>query len=54
MKNATDTRSYIIKAMKDNSSGPYFNTCLDDCLDTYSETKSDLEKAVDDYKSHKY
>lgn len=54
MKNATDTRSYIITKLKDNSTESFWIPVLDNSFEMYSDIISDLEKALDDYKSQKY
>lgn len=53
MKNVTNTKSYI-EDLKDDTSEPDLSACLSDCLELYSNTISDLEEVVDDYKSRKY
>lgn len=53
MKNVTNTKSYT-EDLKDDTSEPVLNACLSDCLELYSNTISDLEEVVDDYKSRKY
>lgn len=54
MKNATDTRSYIITKLKDNSTESFWIPVLDNCFEMYSDIISDLKKALDDFKSRKY
>ncbi|KAI3719357.1 hypothetical protein L6452_20254 [Arctium lappa] len=55
-KNLTDTRSYIKKLLKNDTRklDSYVKMRLEDCLELYSDSSTDIKHAMNNYKSKRY
>ncbi|OWM75098.1 putative invertase inhibitor [Punica granatum] len=52
--NVTSTRCYIKYLLKNKKINPYVWSCLDDCLELYSDAVPTLKQAVQDYQAKRY
>ncbi|XP_057980481.1 putative invertase inhibitor [Malania oleifera] len=52
--NATDTRCYITRLLKNPTLNPFARGCLVDCLDLYSDAIPDLAEAMKSYRAGRF
>lgn len=52
--NITSTRCYIEHLLGDKKIDPYFRSCLDDCLELYSDALPTVNQAIKDYQAKRY
>ncbi|KAA0039956.1 putative invertase inhibitor [Cucumis melo var. makuwa] len=53
-RNVTSTCHHITKLVKNKKLDPFVKSCLDDCLELYSDAIPTVKQAMRDYKSKRY
>lgn len=52
--NVTSIRCYIKYLLRDKKIDPYVRSCLDDCLELYSDALPTIKQALKDYQAKRY